>query len=92
LTIWNWKSALLGAAYRGPIFFFTSLKGGWRAALAAMLTETVFRAVTSGFWGAFTQAVRLLEPEWLAIFLVMIVAPIVVRQSRCKDWNWWFTP
>ena len=79
LNIWNWKSALLGAAYRGPIFFFTSLKAGWRSALAAMLTETAFRALTSGLWGAFTQALRLLQPAWLAVFLVGVVAPIVVQ-------------
>jgi hypothetical protein len=48
-------------------------------AAAGMLAEAVFRAVTSGFWGAFTQAVRLMEPAWLAVFLVVFVAPVVVQ-------------
>jgi hypothetical protein len=79
LTIWNWKSALMSAAYRAPIFFFTSLKAGWRLALGALLAETAFRAFTSGFWGAFTQAVRLMQPAWLAVLLVVVVAPVVVQ-------------
>ncbi len=69
----------MSAAYRAPIFFFTSLKAGWRGAVAAMVAETAFRALTSGFWGAFTQALRLMEPAWLAVFLVVVVAPVVVQ-------------
>lgn len=69
----------MSAAYRAPIFFVTSFKAGWRAAIGALLAETVFRAVTSGFWGAFTQALRLMEPAWLAVFLVVVVAPVVVQ-------------
>lgn len=48
-------------------------------AAAGMLAEAAFRAVTSGFWGAFTQAVRLMEPTWLAVFLVVVVAPVLVQ-------------
>ncbi len=44
-----------------------------------MLAEAAFRAVTSGFWGAFTQALRLMQPEWLAILLVVGVAPVLVQ-------------
>jgi len=79
LSIWNWKSAVVSAAYRAPIFFFTSLKAGWRTAFGALIAETAFRACTSGFWGAFTQAVRLMEPAWLAVLLVVVVAPVVVQ-------------
>jgi hypothetical protein len=69
----------MSAAYRAPIFFLTSLKAGWRTAIGALLAETAFRAFTSGFWGAFTQAVRLMEPAWLGVFLVVFVAPVVVQ-------------
>jgi hypothetical protein len=79
LKIWNWKSAVMSAAYRAPIFFFTSLKSGWRLAVGALVAETAFRAFTSGFWGAFTQAVRLMEPAWLGVVLVVFVAPVVVQ-------------
>ena len=48
-------------------------------AIGALLAETAFRAFTSGFWGAFTQSVRLMEPAWLAVFLVVVVAPVVVQ-------------
>jgi hypothetical protein len=78
-NIWNWKSAVMSAAYRAPIFFITSLKSGWRLAFGALLAETAFRAFTSGFWGAFTQAVRLMEPAWLGVLLVVVVAPVVVQ-------------
>jgi len=69
----------MSAAYRALIFFFTSLKSGWRMAFGALLAETAFRAFTSGFWGAFTQAVRLMEPAWLGVLLVVFVAPVVVQ-------------
>ncbi len=69
----------MSAAYRAPIFFITSLKSGWRLAFGALLAETAFRAFTSGFWGAFTQAVRLMEPAWLGVLLVVFVAPVVVQ-------------
>jgi hypothetical protein len=44
-----------------------------------MFVETAFRAFTSGFWGAFTQALRLMQPAWLAVVLVVLVAPAVVQ-------------
>ena len=42
-------------------------------AIGALIAETAFRAFTSGFWGAFTQAVRLMQPAWLAVLLVVVV-------------------
>jgi len=79
MIIWNWKAGVLSAFYRAPVFFLTSLRGGWRLALTAMLTETAFRVVTSGFYGAVTEALRQLEPAWLAILIVLILAPAVVQ-------------
>jgi hypothetical protein len=79
IHIWNWKAGVLSAVYRAPVFFFTSLRAGWRLALTAMLTETAFRVVTSGFYGAVTEALRKLEPAWLAILIVLLLAPAVVQ-------------
>ncbi len=69
----------MSALYRAPIFFFTSLRAGWRLALSAMFAETAFRVVTSGFYGAVTQAIRKLEPPWLAVMVVLVLAPAAVQ-------------
>ena len=41
-----------------------------------MKTELVFRAVTSGFYGAMTEAFREAEPAWAAALTVMILLPL----------------
>jgi hypothetical protein len=79
MTLWNWKAGLLSAVYRAPVFFFTTLRAGWRLALSAMLTETAFRVVTSGFYGAVTESIRQLQPAWLAILIVLMLAPAAVQ-------------
>jgi hypothetical protein len=77
--LWNWKAAILSALYRAPIFFFTSLRGGLKGAVGAMLIESLFRTMTSGFYGAATQALRRFRPEWLALTLILVVLPGVVQ-------------
>jgi len=79
MIIWNWKAGVLSAIYRAPIFFLTSLRAGWRVAFSAMLIEMAFRVVTSGFYGAVTEALRQLEPAWLAILIVLMLAPATVQ-------------
>jgi hypothetical protein len=73
---WNWKSALLSSLLRASLFFATNLTAGLPAAFAAMRTELVFRAITSGFYGALTENFREAEPPWAAAITVMILLPI----------------
>ena len=73
---WNWKSALTSALIRATIFFSVNIRSGWRAGLSAMLTELVFRGLTSGFYGSLTQAFRRAEPAWAAAVTAMILLPI----------------
>jgi hypothetical protein len=73
---WNWKSALLSSLLRATLFFATNLTAGLPAAFAAMRTELVFRAITSGFYGALTENFRDAEPPWAAAITVMILLPI----------------
>ena len=73
---WNWKSALLSSLLRASLFFATNLSAGLPAALAAMQTELVFRGVTSGFYGALTEAFREAEPAWEAVVTVMVLLPL----------------
>jgi hypothetical protein len=35
--------------------------------------------VTSGFYGALTQAIRRLEPPWVAITIILVLAPAAVQ-------------
>ncbi|HEX4169535.1 MAG TPA: hypothetical protein VHZ55_29075 [Bryobacteraceae bacterium] len=74
---WNWKAAALASVLRGVIFFISNLRAGWHAATAAMLVEFGYRAVTSGFWGAITQAFEGAEPAWLATLSALIVIPLL---------------
>jgi len=73
---WNWKSALLSSILRASLFFATNLSAGLPAAMAALKTELVFRAMTSGFYGAITEAFREAEPPWTAALTVMFLLPI----------------
>jgi hypothetical protein len=74
---WNWKSAVISAAMRGPIFFFTSLSLGLRAATMALLLDASFRTVLAGFMGALTQALRYVQPTWIAALIVVVGMPVV---------------
>ena len=72
---WNWKSALFSSLFRGAIFFTVNLKAGREAAFGAMFAEFIWRAATSGGWGAFTQKLCLVRPLWQALVGTMIVMP-----------------
>lgn len=73
---WNWKAAFFSSLVRAVIFFCANLKSGLRAASAAMLAEYVYRALTSGFYGAITQTFGEVEPEWQACLGAMVLLPV----------------
>jgi hypothetical protein len=79
LQHWNWKAAVLASVLRGTIFFVSTLKSGLHAAAAAMLVECSYRALTSGFWGAITQALQPAEPAWLATVAALILIPLLAH-------------
>src|SRR5215470_570237 len=72
---WNWKSAVLSSLFRAAIFFFVNLSAGLPAAFAAMQTELLFRAISSGFYGALTESFREAEPPWAATLAVAVILP-----------------
>jgi hypothetical protein len=76
LRKWNWKSAAFSSLLRAAIFFFCNLTAGLHAAAGAMLAEFVYRGITSGFYGALTQAFRKAEPVWQASVTVMVLLPL----------------
>lgn len=73
---WNWKAAATSVMMRGSIFFTANLSAGLDAALAVLLTEFVFRTLTSGFYGAILQAFRRAEPAWAAALSTTILLPM----------------
>lgn len=79
LFLWNWKSALLSILLRGPIFLVATIRHGWRAAITALFTETVFCTITAGFYGAIVQDLRNAEPEWLTILFLTLVLPVIFQ-------------
>jgi hypothetical protein len=79
---WNWKSALLSSLFRAAIFFFTNLAAGWRAAVGALLAELALRAVTSGFYGAVTEAFSEARPVWAGMMGAMLFLPLVTHSME----------
>jgi hypothetical protein len=79
LVLWNWKNAVLSILLRGPIFFGAALRQGWKAALAAVLTESVFCALSAGFYGAVVQTLKDAEPQWLTGVFLTVVIPVIFQ-------------
>lgn len=79
---WNWKAALLSSILRSLIFFGANLRAGWHAAFAAFVTELVFRGLTSGFYGALTEAFRFADPDWAAFLVAAILLPVVGHSAE----------
>src|SRR5262249_44365135 len=76
LRRWNWKSAFFSSLVRAIIFFFANRTAGLHAALGAMAAEYVYRAITSGFYGALTQHLSQIEPEWQAAAAATFLLPL----------------
>lgn len=77
--MWNYKSAVLSSCFRSGLFFTTNLSAGVDAATAAMVTEFLFRFVTSGFYGGATQAFRRVEPPRFGTLGAIVVLPTVAH-------------
>jgi hypothetical protein len=73
--------------FAGITFFATNLSAGLPAAMAALKTELVFRGVTSGFYGALTEAFREAEPPWTAALAIMLLLPLATHSIELLvDW------
>ena len=79
LFLWNWKSALLSLILRGPIFLVATFHRGWRSAMAALFTESVFCVFTAGFYGAIVQTLRSAEPKWLTATFLTVIMPALFQ-------------
>jgi hypothetical protein len=79
LLLWNWKSASLSMILRGPIFFAAAVRQGWRAAIAALLTESIFCVLSAGFYGAVVQILKDAEPAWLTGIFLTVVMPVTFQ-------------
>jgi hypothetical protein len=77
LARWNWKSAVLSSGLRATIFFLVNLKAGRHAAIGAMQAELALRLLTSGFYGALTEAFSAAEPSWQATAVALVGLPFL---------------
>jgi hypothetical protein len=84
---WNWKAALLSPLFRAHLFLAANVTAGWRAAAAAAVTEFTFRLVSSGFYGAATQAFREAQPPWAVALTVAVIVPAISHSLElCVHW------
>jgi hypothetical protein len=74
---WNWKTAGLSSFSRGILILLANFAAGPQNALAAMFAESSYRALTSGFYSAFTQSFRFARPAWAASAIPMIIVPVI---------------
>jgi len=79
LLLWNWKSAVLSVVLRGPIFFIAALQKGWQAAAAALFAESIFCALSAGFYGAVVQILKDAEPAWLTGTFLTVTLPVTFQ-------------
>ena len=79
LRLWNWKSASLSVILRGPIFFVAAIRQGWAGIVGALFTESVFCAISAGFYGALVQSLKDAEPQWLTGILLAVVIPALFQ-------------
>lgn len=82
MRIWNWKTALCSGFYRGPAFFFASLKLGLAEALRAAGAEFLLFAAMAGFTGALIQHIRFLQPVWLRMTLLLAGVPAILHTGE----------
>jgi len=75
---WNWKSALLSAMLRAPIFLVATLRQGIEAISIAVVVEAAYSAGISGCYGAFVQRLRRARPVWAAGLLIVVVFPTLL--------------
>ncbi len=76
---WNSKAALLSAIFRGLIFLIASIKSHHAGRLGGVLAEALFGAVSAGFFGTLTQALRFAEPQWAAELLLAGILPLLFQ-------------
>ena len=76
---WNWKSAVMSATFRAPVFFMASVRCGLRVAITGAAVEAGFNAIGAGFYGAFLQAVRNAQPFWLAWLVSTCAVPAFIQ-------------
>lgn len=72
---WNWKSAVLSAILRSPIFFtsYALQKSGLGIAFGAMAAQFAFRTFSGGFSGSIIQSFSKVEPPWHAVLTIPLI-------------------
>jgi len=76
---WNAKAALLSAIFRGVIFLVASIKSHHAGRSSGVLAEALFGALSAGFFGTLTQALRFAEPQWAAGLLLAGIFPLLFQ-------------
>lgn len=70
---------MLSAGFRAAIFLLASIKSHHAGRAGGVVAEALFGAVSAGFFGSLTQALRFAEPEWLADLMLAGLFPLAFQ-------------
>jgi hypothetical protein len=76
---WNGKAAMLSAMFRAVIFLLASLKSHHAGRAGGAVAEALYGAISAGFFGTLTQALRFANPQWLADLLLAGIFPLAFQ-------------
>ena len=89
---WNHKSAITSSLVRALLFLAVNLSAGTGAAITASATEFALRFVTSGFYGALTQAFGQVHPARTGTIAALVILPVLGHGLEFAAHTWRGTP
>jgi len=91
-ALWNWKSAILSAAFRVPVFAIATVRRGFDVMTGAVLAEAAVCAFYAGFYAAIVQYIRNRRPVWLTAFAIAAILPALGQVIEYEVHTWRATP
>ncbi len=79
IALWNVKTAVLSAAFRGIIFLVAVSRSHHFGRSEAVFIEVFYGAVTGGVFGTLAQSLRSAQPAWIAESLLFLVVPVLFQ-------------
>lgn len=80
--MWNWKTALNSALYRGIAFAAATWRNGAAECAGGVLTQMLLFSAMAGYTGSLTQRFRNHTPRWQAGLMLLCLVPLGVHSME----------